>query len=175
MEISSVNQARVFLWMIVCGGVCTFVFDIFRGVRRYKRPQSSVILVQDLALWFIEICLVYAVAFKLNYARVRAYEIVALVIGAVLYFVIFSNYVVRGVHIATEGIAKIIKCLFAPLFKVLNSLAIPVKNRLIKPINKILAYCNVKILFEKLRSWSKSLILRVKKCNPEDIKSQNRL
>ena len=50
MEISSVNQARVFLWMIVCGAVCTFVFDVFRGIRRYKSPQNSVILLQDLVL-----------------------------------------------------------------------------------------------------------------------------
>ncbi len=95
MEISSANQAYVFFAMILCGALCTAVFDVFRAVRRYKNSGTGVIAIQDIVFWLIELSIVYMVAFRLNYAKVRAYEIVALVIGSGVYFMTISDWVIR--------------------------------------------------------------------------------
>ena len=144
MEISSVNQARVFLWMVVCGAVCTFVFDVFRGIRRYKRLQNSVILFQDLILWLIEICIVYMVAFKLNYARVRAYEIVALVIGSLLYFVVLSDYIVKVVCRITAITEKCVHRIVSPVQKLCKFVLTPAKRCVTRITERLRTLCSVK-------------------------------
>ena len=144
LEISSVNQARVFLWMIVCGAVCTFVFDVFRGIRRYKSPQNSVILLQDLVLWAIEIYIVYMVAFKLNYARVRAYEIVALVISSLLYFVVLSDYIVKTVCRITAIAEKCVHRIVSPLKKLFRLVSAPVKRCITSIAERLRVLCGVK-------------------------------
>ncbi len=144
MEISSVNQAWVFLWMVVCGIVCTFVFDVFRGIRRYKSPQNSVIVFQDLVLWAIEIFIVYMVAFKLNYAKVRVFEIVALIIGSVLYFIILSDYVVKSVCRITEIAEKCVLRIISPFRKMCNFVIAPVIRYIHKVWCRLRTWCNVK-------------------------------
>lgn len=130
--------------MVVCGIVCTFVFDVFRGIRRYKSPQNSVIVFQDLALWAIEICIVYMVAFKLNYARVRAFEIVALVIGSVLYFIVLSDYIVKSVCRITEIAEKCVLRIIAPFRKMCNFVIAPARRYIHKVWCRLRTWCNVK-------------------------------
>jgi len=128
LEVSSVNQAYVFLAMIVCGGVCTFIFDVFRGIRRYKNSGSGIIAVQDLVFWAIELTVVYLVAFRLNYARVRAYELIALLIGSVIYFVTLSDWVIRLVCSGIKfGVGIFIKIAF-PFQRLCNILVLPLKK-----------------------------------------------
>ena len=117
MEISSVNQAYVFLAMVLCGGLCTAVFDIFRAIRRYKNSGTGVIAFQDIVFWIIELFIVYMVAFRLNYAGVRAYEIVALVIGSTIYFVTLSGYVIKFFVRLIGLVAKVLGFLLAPVAK----------------------------------------------------------
>lgn len=166
MEISSVNQARVFLWMIVCGAVCTFVFDVFRGIRRYKSLQNSVILLQDLVLWAIEIYIVYMVAFKLNYARVRAYEIVALVIGSLLYFVVLSDYVVKTVCRITAITEKCARRAVSPFQKLWKFVSAHVRRHIASLQERLCALCIVKRrIYASIASIRKNLF---SKCPSED-------
>ncbi len=117
MEISSVNQAYVFLAMVLCGALCTAVFDIFRAIRRYKNSGTGVIAFQDIIFWIIELFIVYMVAFRLNYARVRAYEIIALVIGSGIYFVTLSDYVIKFLVWIIGMCVRVVNFLVSPFVK----------------------------------------------------------
>lgn len=120
MEVSSSNQAYVFLFMVFCGAVCTLVFDVFRAVRRLKRSSGRVVALQDLVFWAIEIFIVYMVAFKLNYAKVRAYEIIALFIGSGVYFVTASEYVIKHLEKAIRSLVALFKKVYVPTLRVLR-------------------------------------------------------
>ncbi len=120
MEVSSSNQAYVFLFMVFCGAVCTVVFDVFRAVRRLKSSSGRVVVLQDLVFWAIEIFIVYMVAFKLNYAKVRAYEIMALFIGGGIYFVTASEYVIKYLERAISFIASLFQKISVPIIRFLR-------------------------------------------------------
>ena len=128
MEVSSVNQAYVFLSMILCGGICTAVFDVFRAVRRYKKSDGGVIVLQDLVFWIVELCLVYLTAFKLNYAKVRVYEILALVIGSVIYFVTLSDFVIKQLCMVIGAFVTLINKISVPFRKLAKTLMLPAKK-----------------------------------------------
>ncbi len=136
MDISLSYQAFMFLAMTVCGGVCGVVFDVFRAIRRIHKSPVGVVAVQDIMFWIIELTLVYMVAFKLNYAKVRAYEAVALVVGSIIYFMTASSYVISFFCSVFELLIKWLKILMTPLKK-LFSVAIKVNKQCKKGVCKV--------------------------------------
>lgn len=106
MNISVSLQAFMFLGMVLCGAMCGVVFDVFRGLRRYRRPARSIVALQDILFWLIELTVVYMAAFRLNYAHIRAYEGIALVIGSWVYFMTVSEYVIQFVCTITSFAVK---------------------------------------------------------------------
>lgn len=117
MDISLSYQALMFLAMTVCGGVCGLVFDVFRAIRRIHKSPVGVVAIQDIMFWIIELTIVYMVAFKLNYAKVRAYEAVALIVGSFIYFMTASGYVISFLCGVFEVLIKWIEILLTPLKK----------------------------------------------------------
>ena len=178
MEISSANQAYVFLAMVLCGALCTGVFDIFRAIRRYKNSATGVIVFQDIVFWIIELFIVYMVAFRLNYARVRAYEIIALVIGSAIYFVTLSDYVIKFMMWQIGLVAKVFGFLMAPLLRVsayacqkLKDGAVFVKNKCSIPTTlKLSVRTKISAAVEKTKTVFKPFWL---KTGQKDNKLQN--
>ena len=120
MDISLSYQAFMFLAMTVCGGVCGLVFDVFRAIRRIHKSPVGVVAIQDIVFWIIELTLVYMVAFKLNYAKVRAYEAVALIVGSFIYFMTASGYVISFFCSVFEVLIKWLNILMTPLEKLFS-------------------------------------------------------
>lgn len=114
-DISVSSQVFVFFAMIVLGVMCGAVFDIFRGIRRMKKVAGGVVAVQDLLFWLSELVLVYMVTFWLNYAQVRAFELVALVIGSFIYFMTVSRYVIAFVHKTANIVWKTVAVILKPV------------------------------------------------------------
>lgn len=146
MNVSVSEQAYMFFAMIVCGVFCGLVFDLFRSVRRAHRCHSGVVALQDITFWLAELVLVYWVAFKLNYAKVRLYELVALVIGSWLYFMTVSFYVVK---ILSEVIGYLIKAglfiakPFCKMWKLIVKLA---KNTVFSMCSEVIGHFKVLIV-----------------------------
>ena len=118
MDISLSYQAFSFFAMIICGILCGVIFDIFRSFRRHRKSACSVVALQDIVFWILELCLVYAVAFKLNYAHIRAYEGIALVIGSWLYFMTVSDFVLGALCKGVAYAVKLTGAVLAPFKKV---------------------------------------------------------
>ncbi len=113
-DISVSSQVFVFFAMIVLGVLCGAVFDIFRGIRRMRKLAGGVVAVQDLIFWMSELILVYMVTFRLNYAHVRAFELVALVIGSSIYFMTVSRYVIAFVHRTANLVWRMLEAVLKP-------------------------------------------------------------
>jgi len=93
--VSPTKEVCIFIAMVLCGILCGVVFDFFRSVRRTRRSNCGVVALQDIVFWIIELAVVYFCAFRLNYAKLRAYEALALIIGSCLYFMTLSGYVLK--------------------------------------------------------------------------------
>lgn len=128
MEISSSNQAYVFFAMVICGALCTVVFDVFRAVRRFGKASGGIIALQDLIFWIIELVIVCVVAFKLNYAKVRGYEVIALFMGSFIYFISLSEYVIRVVHWVISYLVKLFGVVVTPFVKFAKIASKPFKK-----------------------------------------------
>lgn len=124
MDISLSYQAFSFLAMVICGFLCGVLFDLFRALRRHRKSACTVVAFQDILFWILEASLVYFVAFKLNYAHIRAYEIAALIIGSWLYFMTASHYVLGFLTGAVRYIQKSICVIFTPLKKLVNLISV---------------------------------------------------
>lgn len=128
MELSVSHQVYVFGCMILCGVLSGIVFDIFRSVRKCTKPRSCIIAAQDLFFWFIELCVVYITVFEVNNAQLRLYEAVALVLGAVFYFMTFSMYVVHFLCRVIMLFKKVLDFIFAPVRRGMEISAFYVKK-----------------------------------------------
>ena len=128
MELSVSHQAYVFVCMVLCGMLSGIIFDIFRSIRRCTKPKSCIIAAQDLFFWFIELCVVYITAFEVNNAQIRGYEAIALVLGAVFYFVTVSEYVMRFLCHIIRFAMKTVNAVLKPLYKILHVMTLPFKK-----------------------------------------------
>ena len=143
MDVSVSAQAYMFLAMVVCGAFCGLIFDLFRSLRRAHRCHSGVVAIQDIIFWLAELVLVYTVAFRLNYAKVRAYELVALIIGSWIYFMTASFYVVRflsEVIVFSINTGKIILKPFVKIAEVLMGFVSRIKSSIFLQAIRVLTY-----------------------------------
>ena len=144
-DISVSSQVFEFFAMIILGLACGVVFDVFRGIRRMGRTASGVVAMQDLMFWLSELALVYMVTFYLNYAHVRAFELLALIIGSSIYFMTVSRYVIAFVHKTANAIWKVIILVSKPFLAVWGS----AKQKLSLILQKIRK--NTKQFFKKIK------------------------
>lgn len=141
MNISASAQVLVFFAMVLCGIMCGIVFDLFRGIRYRRKTSGGVVALQDIIFWIAELTLVYAVIFTLNYAYVRVFELVALIIGSALYFMTISDFVVALVSRLTDILARLIVILTKPFYRAFllgQKIAVCLKGKLMLQYSNVL-------------------------------------
>lgn len=163
MELSVSHQLFVVICMFLCGCATGIIFDLFRGFRRCVKSGSGIIAAQDLLLWAAELIVVYYTAFKVNNAAIRAYEAIALVCGAALYFVTLSEYTVRAVCKATSFVLKIADALLLPARKAAQFVVKPLKKTSLYVEKKLFAVKNKTKRFVIEKKNRIKAMLRVKK------------
>lgn len=123
------REIYVLLGMVLCGAAAGVLFDLRRGVNKTLRPPDFITAVSDFLFWII--CAVAAAwcIWTLNYGIVRAYEFIGLSLGALLYFLTLSRFVLSFFSFIADGIFKIIafilKILLTPirfLYKIICSI-----------------------------------------------------
>ena len=159
MELSVSHQVYVFAAMILCGALTGVVFDVFRAARRCFHPRSGIIAAQDIALWLAELVLVFVTIFEVNNAAVRFYEVIGLVLGAALYFMTISEYVILFFCKVMRAAVRAFCFAAKPVKKVFSLLALPIKKTAERTKAKIFGvfnslFCRAKC---RLRSLSASL------------------
>ncbi len=117
MDITLTYQAFSFFVMVFCGALCGVIFDLFRSFRRNKKSACGVVALQDIVFWIMELFLVYMVAFRLNYAHIRAYEGIALLLGSWLYFMTASKWVLNALCSVLSYVQKVFGFILVPFKK----------------------------------------------------------
>ena len=120
MLFSTANQAQVFIWMTAAGVAIGCICCLFSILRRALHPALPVLLVLDVLLGAC--CgLTFALSLVLgNYGRLRLFEILAAVLGAMLFEFGFQ-----------PPLKALLLCMRKSLFRIKALLS---KNRLIKAL-----------------------------------------
>jgi spore cortex biosynthesis protein YabQ len=127
MAVSVVNEAYVFLAMVVLGVAGGLLFDCFRILRRVVNMKTVAVSLSDVLFWILAVVLIFGGIFKINSGQLRWYELIGLALGLVIYFCAFSRWVieicVKLVGLCVKFFGRIFKIVLTPLtflYKILS-------------------------------------------------------
>ena len=95
MESLATSQAHVFLIFVLNGIILAFVFDIFRICRKSFQTPDWVTYLEDILFWFITCVLLAYSIYTFNNGEIRLYMIFGIIIGAILYILTISKYIIK--------------------------------------------------------------------------------
>lgn len=95
MESLATSQAHVFLIFVINGIIIAFVFDIFRIFRKSFQTPDWVTYLEDILFWFITCILLAYSIYTFNNGEIRLYMLFGIIIGAILYILTISKYIIK--------------------------------------------------------------------------------
>ncbi|MCI8965509.1 MAG: hypothetical protein HFJ43_04075 [Clostridia bacterium] len=153
----AIEQARIFLIFIIIGILISFIFDIFRILRKVYKFTNLMIYIQDIVFWIIAGVITLFSIFKFNSGNIRLYLFFSMFIGVILYTCSLSNNI-RAIgtiimKLLNTIISKIIKLLYKPI-GVIYKIICKLKNKLLV-INKD----KIKFNFKSKKSIKNNIML----------------
>lgn len=91
------GQIYAFALTIAAGLTLGVLFDLYRLWRRATHPRRTTTAISDILFWLIATPLTYVYLLMGNWAELRFYVILGLLLGLFLYFAVFSTLVVNMV------------------------------------------------------------------------------
>ncbi len=124
------NQALLFCVFIINGLLIGLLFDFFRILRKSFKTSDIITYIEDILFWILTgIILLYSI-FTFNNGEIRFYMFLGVILGCIIYMLLFSRDIVNT-------ITKIVLFFKKIIIKIVNIIIYPLKM-LIKILNKIL-------------------------------------
>ncbi len=124
MDFSISKEVSVFLASIAAGVLICIVYDLFRVIRLRAKTSAILTDVQDILFWVVATVVMFFVIFHVNNGAVRWYQFFGAVLGAVVYLLTASRFVLRGIGLLIDFFTKIfvffLKILLTPLLFTYN-------------------------------------------------------
>lgn len=116
------EQVYIFLCSILIGAIMGIVFDFFRALRRKGNTKNIIVYLQDVIFWLIVAIIIITSSFMLNDGELRAYMLVAYILGALIYMLVFSKYIKGMFALIFDFFEKIVKVIYTPVFKLIEKI-----------------------------------------------------
>lgn len=122
MQVSTLNQAYLFIIFCATGVLIGLVFDVFRIIRKLFKTPDFLTYIEDIFFWIISgLILIYSI-FIFNNGEIRLYMFIAISLGIITYILTFSRFfVIIGYKFSNFVKKLIINILIIP-FKILKKL-----------------------------------------------------
>ena len=122
MQVSTLNQAYLFIIFCATGILIGLIFDIFRIIRKLFKTPDFLTYIEDICFWIISgLILIYSI-FIFNNGEIRLYMFIAISLGIITYILTFSRFfVIIGYKFSNFVKKLIINILIIPL-KILKKL-----------------------------------------------------
>ena len=172
MILSISEQALLFLTAVLMGAVSGFIYDWIRVFRKIISHKNFIIQIEDIIYWILVSVGVFFIMLEENYGAIRAFSVLGVLIGMILYFMIISGFFI-SVSMAVIGFIKklfllIVNIIMTPFLLLIKILSYPfnilkkILSRIFLKPKKLLKkyYMYVKI---KLRSVKRHLRIILKK------------
>lgn len=176
LENATLLQLYSFLIYLVSGIIIGIFFDVFRILRKSFHTSDLLTYIEDIIFWIITGLFLLFVLFQISDGEIRIYNIIALLLGGILYLLTMSKIFIKiNVKIMTfiksllhnivliplKGLFFIIKKLFTPFtFFVIN-----VKKIILNPSKKLKRLAKKKNKKQKVVTERRILRKNVEKYN----------
>ncbi len=85
------NQVVIFLSFVIAGMLGGICFDFFRALRKNFDTIDLVVYIEDFIFWFLLLLVTLVTAYIVSDGEIRVYMLFSMVLGGVIYFLIFSK------------------------------------------------------------------------------------
>lgn len=109
-------QLYNFFVFIILGLIISFIFDIFRILRKKFKTNNFITYIEDILFWLISGFLIITAIFKFNDGELRAYLFIGILLGIVIYIMLFTK-LVNSILLKILTPVKILLDFFTSLFK----------------------------------------------------------
>lgn len=125
------NQAYLFLIFTVNGILIGLLFDFFRIARKVFHTNDIVTYIEDVLFWILAGIIVLYSIFVFNDGELRLFMFLGILLGAIIYMIFVSSYVIKINLKIINRIKKILEILFTP-FKLIYQY---LQKILVKPVH----------------------------------------
>lgn len=156
MKLVIINELRFFLNSILWGVILLVIYDVFRILRKIIKHNGFFIAIQDIIYWVVCSILIFNMMYEQNNGIIRAFAVLAVVIGMLLYHGSVSNMVVDFISMV---INKVIHFVNLVIGTAINTILWPFKF-IFKKIKRFVLF-----IAKKVRKLVLALIkpLKIKK------------
>lgn len=112
MGTSHVCETFVFLYSVLLGVAEGIVFDAFRAVRKHIPRSFAAVGATDVLYWIFSGMLFASAVYSITGGGLRAYIFVGMLLGAVLYFLLFGRVALRVISVTFSVFLKIFQFFF---------------------------------------------------------------
>lgn len=154
------NQAELFLVFIINGIIIGILFDFFRILRKSFKTSDFTTYIEDILFWILTGFSILFTLFKFNNGEIRLYMFFAIVIGVLLYMLIFSSYIIKINVSIIVFFKKIIKKILFYVFILIKCLLKAVKKIVFNPISFI--FINIRSLYTNLFKFNTKNVNKIK-------------
>lgn len=111
------EQAYIFLIFIFVGFIIGIIFDLFRVLRKSFKTNDIITYIEDIIFWVIAGAIILYAIFKFNYGQIRLYMLLGIILGGMLYLLVFSNLFIKVMVYLINIIKKVVGIIFYPAIK----------------------------------------------------------
>ncbi len=90
-----IRELTVFLSAMGSGVAAGFIYDLFRLKRKAMKTKALLIGLEDIIFWVITAMLVFITAYFSSEGEVRLYFLFAAFLGVLIYYWVFSSWVIQ--------------------------------------------------------------------------------
>lgn len=156
------NQTYLFAIFLLNGFLIGLLFDIFRILRKSFKTNDFITYLEDITFWIMTGFIILYSIFKFNNGELRGFLFVGIIIGTLMYMLIFSKIFMKVnlyiINLFKKLFYTIIILPFLFIFKIL-------KRIIFKPISFLII--NLKKTLSNFKLKIKNLFNKKKKNNYE--------
>jgi len=185
MNSAPYSQEIVFLAALIGGFFLGILWDFYRLLRHYIPLSKLGTALGDIVYWIISLILGLNIIIKISWGNIRLFILIAFLLGALLYFYIFSGIIlglcISLIDFVIQAIKKAYNIIIFPikfLIKSLKNLLIPYKIKVDSKIKnskrKIKFYINKRKHEAELKKKQKLKRKKLKKFMREQRKNEQK-
>ena len=142
------SQINIFLIFILNGIIIALIFDAFRILRKIFKTPDWVTYLEDIIFWIISCVIIAFSIYTYNNGEIRLYMFIGLLIGAILYIITISKYVIKIFVFIIDKFKYIFKKVLFYIIYPIKLLLKILRKLLFKPISFV--FLNFKKNFAKI-------------------------
>ncbi len=109
------SETIKFLMFVVVGLFFCLVFDVFRALRKIKKPNKNILNIQDIVYFIIVGIILILLIINLHGEGLRLYLILAIMLGVILYTLLVRNKIRDLFVVLINKFSGVIQFIFLPL------------------------------------------------------------